>query len=80
MVKILLPNCNLEHLDFNSNSVFHYAAETTKEMINVSTSKRYPLYFSFSFLLLIFILGRIAALLCLISIDFAFFAYYFDRM
>lgn len=40
MVKILLPLCNLEHLDFNSNSVFHYAAETSKEMINVSLSYR----------------------------------------
>uniref|UniRef100_A0A182WCR4 phospholipase A2 n=1 Tax=Anopheles minimus TaxID=112268 RepID=A0A182WCR4_9DIPT len=31
--------CNLEHLDKNSNSVFHYAASTTKEMINLCTGK-----------------------------------------
>jgi calcium-independent phospholipase A2 len=36
MVKVLLPCCKLEHLDNSSNSVFHYAAGTTKEMINVS--------------------------------------------
>lgn len=36
MVKILLPISNVEHLDNNSMSVFHYAAGTTKEMINVS--------------------------------------------
>uniref|UniRef100_A0A182JLQ4 phospholipase A2 n=2 Tax=Anopheles atroparvus TaxID=41427 RepID=A0A182JLQ4_ANOAO len=31
--------CNLDHLDKNSNSVFHYAASTTKEMINLLTAK-----------------------------------------
>lgn len=35
MVKVLLPLCKLEHLDNNSNSVFHYASITSKEMINV---------------------------------------------
>lgn len=36
MVKLLLPLCKLEHLDINSNSIYHFASETTKEMINVS--------------------------------------------
>lgn len=36
MVKALLPVSTIERLDNNSNSVFHYAASTTKEMINVS--------------------------------------------
>lgn len=36
MVKILLPLCNMEHLDNNSNSIYHYASITSKEMINVS--------------------------------------------
>lgn len=36
MVKILLPLCKLEHLDINSNSIYHFAADTTKELINVS--------------------------------------------
>lgn len=35
MVKILVPMCNMEHLDNNSNSIFHYASTTTKEMINL---------------------------------------------
>lgn len=35
MVKILLPLCKLEHLDINSNSIYHFAADTTKELINV---------------------------------------------
>lgn len=39
MVKALLPISNTEHLDNNSNSVFHYAASTTKEMINLLTAK-----------------------------------------
>lgn len=39
MVKVLLPLCNVEHLDITSSSVFHYAAETTKEMINLLTTK-----------------------------------------
>lgn len=40
-VKALIQSnqCNLEHLDKNSNSVFHYAASTTKEMINLITVK-----------------------------------------
>ncbi|XP_055605449.1 85/88 kDa calcium-independent phospholipase A2 isoform X2 [Uranotaenia lowii] len=38
-VKTVLPNCNTEHLDKNSNSVFHYAANTTKKMINLLTAK-----------------------------------------
>lgn len=36
MAKVLLPLSKLEHLDNNSNSIYHYAAPTTKEMINVS--------------------------------------------
>lgn len=36
MVKALLPLSKMEHLDINSNSVFHYAASTSKEIINVS--------------------------------------------
>ncbi|XP_023312464.1 85/88 kDa calcium-independent phospholipase A2 isoform X3 [Anoplophora glabripennis] len=28
-------NCSLEHLDYEANSVFHYAASTTKEIISV---------------------------------------------
>ncbi|XP_030372689.1 85/88 kDa calcium-independent phospholipase A2 isoform X2 [Scaptodrosophila lebanonensis] len=39
MVKVLLPLCKIEHLDINSNSVFHYAASTTKEIINLLTEK-----------------------------------------
>lgn len=35
MVKILLPLCKMEHLDNNSNSIYHYASTTSKEMINV---------------------------------------------
>lgn len=38
MVKLLLPMCKMEHLDINSNSVFHYASTTTKEMINLLAS------------------------------------------
>lgn len=36
MVKKLLPLCKLTHLDNNNNSIFHYAALTTKEILNVS--------------------------------------------
>lgn len=36
MVKTLLPICKIDHLDNDGNSVFHYAAGTTKEIINVS--------------------------------------------
>nr|XP_029732321.1 85/88 kDa calcium-independent phospholipase A2-like isoform X5 [Aedes albopictus] len=39
MVKALIPISKIEHLDNNSNSVFHYAASTTKEMINLLTAK-----------------------------------------
>ncbi|XP_055625339.1 85/88 kDa calcium-independent phospholipase A2 isoform X2 [Toxorhynchites rutilus septentrionalis] len=39
MVKALLPVSNIEHLDNSSNSVFHFAASTTKEMINLLTAK-----------------------------------------
>ncbi|XP_017081157.1 85/88 kDa calcium-independent phospholipase A2 isoform X2 [Drosophila eugracilis] len=39
MVKVLLPLSKLEHLDINSNSVFHYAASTTKDIINLITDK-----------------------------------------
>lgn len=35
MVKILVPMCKMEHLDNNSNSIFHYASTTTKEMVNL---------------------------------------------
>ncbi|KAL7735011.1 hypothetical protein ACLKA6_011274 [Drosophila palustris] len=37
MVKVLLPFSKMEHLDINSNSVFHYAASTSKEIINLLT-------------------------------------------
>ncbi|XP_014090407.1 85/88 kDa calcium-independent phospholipase A2 [Bactrocera oleae] len=39
MVKTLMPLCKMEHLDSNSNSIFHYAASTTKEIINLLTSR-----------------------------------------
>ncbi|XP_041449949.1 85/88 kDa calcium-independent phospholipase A2 isoform X1 [Drosophila obscura] len=39
MVKALLPLSKLEHLDINSNSVFHYGASTTKEIVNLLTDK-----------------------------------------
>ncbi|XP_058827123.1 85/88 kDa calcium-independent phospholipase A2 isoform X2 [Topomyia yanbarensis] len=39
MVKALLPVSRIENLDNNSNSVFHYAASTTKEMINLLSAK-----------------------------------------
>ncbi|CAH1155338.1 unnamed protein product [Phaedon cochleariae] len=32
---MVLANCSLEHLDYDANSVFHYAASTTKEIIAV---------------------------------------------
>ncbi|KAJ8957044.1 hypothetical protein NQ314_006603 [Rhamnusium bicolor] len=35
-VQILVSaNCSLEHLDYDGNSVFHYAASTTKEIVSV---------------------------------------------
>lgn len=36
MVKKLLPQCTFTHLDSNDNSLFHYAAPNTKEIINVN--------------------------------------------
>ncbi|CAO1408014.1 unnamed protein product [Diamesa serratosioi] len=39
MVKALLSSAKLDHLDYNSNSIFHYAANTTKEMILLLTSQ-----------------------------------------
>ncbi|XP_065359483.1 85/88 kDa calcium-independent phospholipase A2 isoform X2 [Calliphora vicina] len=39
MVKALLPLCKMEHLDNNSNSVFHYAASTNKEILNLLIDK-----------------------------------------
>ncbi|XP_037905718.1 85/88 kDa calcium-independent phospholipase A2 isoform X2 [Hermetia illucens] len=39
MVKALLLNCKMEHLDNNSNSIYHYAASTTKEIITLLASK-----------------------------------------
>ncbi|CAG9771001.1 unnamed protein product [Ceutorhynchus assimilis] len=30
---LVAANCSLEHLDYDANSVFHYAASTTKEII-----------------------------------------------
>lgn len=35
---LVAANCSLEHLDYDGNSVFHYAASTTKEIILVSVS------------------------------------------
>lgn len=39
MVKILIGSAKLDHLDYNGNSIFHYAANTSKEMITILTSK-----------------------------------------
>lgn len=37
MVQLLLSaSCSLEHIDNEGNSIFHYAANTTKEIIGVS--------------------------------------------
>lgn len=36
MIKALLAICKIDHLDSEGNSVFHFAAGTTKEIINVS--------------------------------------------
>lgn len=36
MIKTLLPICKIDHLDNDGNSVFHFAAGTNKEIINVS--------------------------------------------
>ncbi|XP_076272916.1 calcium-independent phospholipase A2 VIA isoform X3 [Rhynchophorus ferrugineus] len=42
-VQILVAaNCSLEHLDWDGNSVFHYAASTTKEIIAVLTQGCHP--------------------------------------
>jgi calcium-independent phospholipase A2 len=39
MVKVLLDSAKLDHLDYNSSSIFHYAANTSKEMITILTNK-----------------------------------------
>lgn len=39
MVKALLNVAKLDHLDYNSNSIFHYAANTSREMIVILTNK-----------------------------------------
>lgn len=39
MVKTLLSVAKLDHLDYNSNGIFHYAANTSKEMISILTNK-----------------------------------------
>jgi calcium-independent phospholipase A2 len=39
MVKVLITSAKLDHLDYNSSSIFHYAANTSKEMITILTSK-----------------------------------------
>lgn len=38
MVKLLLPICKVDHLDNNSNGIFHYAATSTREIINYIAS------------------------------------------
>lgn len=38
MVKLLLPICRVDHLDHNSNGIFHYAARTTREIIGCVAS------------------------------------------
>lgn len=35
MVKMLIPLCKMEHLDNDSNSIFHYASDTTNTMVNL---------------------------------------------
>lgn len=39
MVKLLVGSSKLDHLDYNSSSIFHYAANTSKEMITILTAK-----------------------------------------
>ena len=39
MVKILIGSAKLDHLDYNSSSIFHYAANTSKEMITILTNQ-----------------------------------------
>lgn len=39
MVKALLHHAKLDHLDYNGNGIFHYAANTSKEMIIILTGK-----------------------------------------
>lgn len=34
--QLVAASCSLEHLDHEGNSIFHYAANTTKEIIGVS--------------------------------------------
>lgn len=39
MVKLMIGSAKLDHLDYNSDSIFHYAANTSKEMITILTNK-----------------------------------------
>lgn len=39
MVKVLIGSAKLDHLDYNSSSIFHYAANTSKEMITILSNK-----------------------------------------
>lgn len=38
-MKMLLDSAKLDHLDYNSSSIFHYAANTSKEMITILSNK-----------------------------------------
>lgn len=40
---LVAGSCSLEHLDYDGNSVFHYAASTTKDIIAVSLNEFYNL-------------------------------------
>ncbi|KAK5642233.1 hypothetical protein RI129_008400 [Pyrocoelia pectoralis] len=39
---LINAKCSLEHLDYNANSVFHYAANTTKEIISALSQGSSP--------------------------------------
>lgn len=39
MVKMLLNSAKLDHLDYNSDGIFHYAANTSKEMLSILANK-----------------------------------------
>ena len=39
MVKSLLTHTKLDHLDYNSDGIFHYAANTSKEMISILANR-----------------------------------------
>lgn len=39
MVKALLKVSKLDHLDYNSDGIFHYAANTSKEMLSILAAK-----------------------------------------